>query len=99
MGWYHSHPGYGCWLTNTVAFIQEMIYQRFHEPIVAIVIDPTRTAFTGKVVIGAFRTYYNDEKLSDEGPTSGYQTIPRDKIQDFLRHRKEVIIISLFLFF
>ena len=34
-----------------------MLNQQYQEPWLAVVIDPTRTASTGKVEIGAFRTY------------------------------------------
>lgn len=34
-----------------------MLNQQYQEPWLALVIDPTRTASTGKVEIAAFRTY------------------------------------------
>jgi hypothetical protein len=34
-----------------------MLNQQFQEPWVAIVVDPTRTISSGKVNLGAFRTY------------------------------------------
>ncbi|KAE8798350.1 COP9 signalosome complex subunit 5b [Hordeum vulgare] len=58
------------------------INNQFQEPFLAIVIDPTRTVFAGKVDIGAFRTYPKDYKPPDE-PVSEYQTIPLNKIEDF----------------
>ncbi len=56
MGWYHSHPGYGCWLSGIDVGTQ-MTNQQFQEPWVAIVVDPIRTISAGKVSLGAFRTY------------------------------------------
>lgn len=56
VGWYHSHPGYGCWLSGIDVATQE-IQQQFSGPFVAVVIDPERTISTGKVDIGAFRTF------------------------------------------
>lgn len=56
IGWYHSHPGYGCWLSG-IDVSTQMLNQNYQEPFVAIVIDPTRTISAGKVCIGAFRTY------------------------------------------
>jgi COP9 signalosome complex subunit 5 len=55
-GWYHSHPGYGCWLSGIDVGTQTM-YQKFQEPFVAIVVDPKRTMSAGKVEIGCFRVY------------------------------------------
>lgn len=55
-GWYHSHPGYGCWLSGIDVGTQTE-QQQFQDPFVAIVIDPVKTAAAGKVEVGAFRTY------------------------------------------
>ena len=56
LGWYHSHPGYGCWLSGIDVSTQSM-NQNFQDPFVAVVIDPVRTISAGKVNLGAFRTY------------------------------------------
>lgn len=56
MGWYHSHPGYGCWLSGIDVGTQ-MTQQQYQDPFLAIVVDPHRTIAAGKVEIGAFRTY------------------------------------------
>lgn len=56
IGWYHSHPGYGCWLSG-IDVTTQMTNQSYQEPFVAIVIDPVRTISSGKVCLGAFRTY------------------------------------------
>ena len=56
VGWYHSHPGYGCWLSGIDVGTQST-QQTYSEPFLAIVIDPHRTIAAGKVEIGAFRTY------------------------------------------
>lgn len=56
IGWYHSHPGYGCWLSGIDVGTQAT-QQMYQEPFLAIVIDPHRTIAAGKVEIGAFRTY------------------------------------------
>ncbi|KAF6024390.1 COPS5 [Bugula neritina] len=86
LGWYHSHPGYGCWLSG-IDVSTQMINQQYQEPFVAIVIDPVRTISAGKVTIGAFRTYPKGYKPPDEEP-SEYQTIPLNKIADFGVHCK-----------
>jgi len=86
IGWYHSHPGYGCWLSG-IDVSTQMLNQNFQDPFVAIVVDPTRTISAGKVNLGAFRTYPKGYKPPDDGP-SEYQTIPLSKIEDFGVHCK-----------
>ncbi|KAL1927127.1 hypothetical protein VTP01DRAFT_5090 [Rhizomucor pusillus] len=86
IGWYHSHPGYGCWLSG-IDVNTQMLNQQYQEPWVAVVVDPNRTMSAGKVEIGAFRTYPKDYKAADDRP-SQYQTIPLNKIEDFGVHAK-----------
>jgi COP9 signalosome complex subunit 5 len=87
MGWYHSHPGYGCWLSG-IDVSTQMLNQQYQEPWLAIVVDPTRTISAGKVELGAFRTYPEGYKSPDE-PSSEYQSIPLSKIEDFGVHCKQ----------
>lgn len=89
VGWYHSHPGYGCWLSGIDVGTQQM-QQKFNEPFVAVVIDPDRTISAGKVEIGAFRTYPDNYKPPEEAgaatTSDGYQTVPLAKAEDFGAH-------------
>jgi len=55
VGWYHSHPGFGCWLSGIDVRTQTN-NQRL-DPYVAVVVDPKRTLASGKVEIGAFRCW------------------------------------------
>ncbi|CAG8538792.1 12845_t:CDS:2, partial [Ambispora gerdemannii] len=87
IGWYHSHPGYGCWLSG-IDVTTQMTNQQYQDPFVAVVIDPNRTISAGKVEIGAFRTFPAGYKAPDDGP-SEYQTIPLSKIEDFGVHCKQ----------
>ncbi|KAK2184721.1 hypothetical protein NP493_255g01029 [Ridgeia piscesae] len=96
IGWYHSHPGYGCWLSG-IDVSTQMLNQQFQEPFVAIVIDPVRTISAGKVNIGAFRTYPKGYKPPDEGP-SEYQSIPLNKIEDFGVHCKSYYSLDVSYF-
>jgi len=84
IGWYHSHPGYGCWLSGIDVNTQVM-QQSFLDPFLAVVVDPDRTISAGKVEIGAFRTYPEDYKPPN-AKDSEYQTIPLSKIEDFGAH-------------
>ena len=97
IGWYHSHPGYGCWLSGIDVATQSM-NQNFQDPFLALVVDifsssnfdwstqvdPNRTVAAGKVEIGAFRTY--PENYKPPKSSSEYQPIPLDKIEDFGAH-------------
>ncbi|KAE8779604.1 COP9 signalosome complex subunit 5b [Hordeum vulgare] len=56
------HPSAGERYLSSVLFkgvdvSTQMLNQQFQEPFLAVVIDPTRTVFAGKVDIGAFRTF------------------------------------------
>ncbi|CAE6471893.1 unnamed protein product [Rhizoctonia solani] len=84
IGWYHSHPGYGCWLSGIDVDTQST-NQKFQDPFVAVVIDPNRTISAGKVDIGAFRTFPADYKPPTSEFTE-YQSIPLSKIEDFGVH-------------
>lgn len=89
VGWYHSHPGYGCWLSGIDVDTQSM-QQQFQDPFLAIVIDPDRTVSAGKVEIGAFRTYPTNHKLQAGGePSDGSQAIPLAKAAEFGAHAKK----------
>jgi COP9 signalosome complex subunit 5 len=96
IGWYHSHPGYGCWLSG-IDVSTQMVNQNYQEPFVAIVIDPVRTISAGKVNLGAFRTYPKGYKPSDDGPAE-YQTIPLHKIEDFGVHCKQYYALDVTYF-
>lgn len=88
IGWYHSHPGYGCWLSGIDVGTQVM-QQTFNDPFVAVVVDPDRTISAGKVEIGAFRTYPENYKASENGTASspdGFQVVPLSKASDFGAH-------------
>lgn len=39
IGWYHSHPGYGCWLSG-IDVDTQMNNQQFQDPFVAVVVCP-----------------------------------------------------------
>eukprot|EP00045_Choanoeca_perplexa_P004689 m.39875 g.39875 ORF g.39875 m.39875 type:complete len:335 (-) comp12708_c0_seq1:88-1092(-) len=86
LGWYHSHPGYGCWLSG-IDVTTQSLNQQHQDPWLAVVIDPVRTASAGKVELGAFRCYPKDYTPPNAG-ASEYQTIPLDKIEDFGVHAK-----------
>jgi len=53
VGWYHSHPGFGCWLSGVDINTQQS-FEALNNRSVAVVIDPIQSV-KGKVVIDAFR--------------------------------------------
>ncbi|KAI0037538.1 Mov34-domain-containing protein [Auriscalpium vulgare] len=96
IGWYHSHPGYGCWLSG-IDVTTQLSNQKYQDPFVAVVIDPNRTISAGRVDIGAFRTYpedYNNPNIS----ASEYQSIPLSKIEDFGVHANQYYPLEVQIF-
>lgn len=53
VGWYHSHPGFGCWLSSVDCNTQQS-FEQLNPRAVAVVVDPIQSV-KGKVVIDAFR--------------------------------------------
>ena len=53
VGWYHSHPGFGCWLSGVDINTQQS-FEALNPRAVAVVLDPIQSV-KGKVVIDAFR--------------------------------------------
>ncbi|KAF7555644.1 hypothetical protein G7046_g6507 [Stylonectria norvegica] len=87
VGWYHSHPGYGCWLSG-IDVETEALQQQYQDPFLAVVIDPDRTINAGKVEIGAFRTFPANYKADASGSTTadGFQNVPLAKAAEFGAH-------------
>jgi len=53
VGWYHSHPGFGCWFSGTDINTQQSVEQ-LNARAVGVVVDPIQSV-KGKVVIDCFR--------------------------------------------
>ncbi|CAI4057076.1 hypothetical protein SKDZ_04G0280 [Saccharomyces kudriavzevii ZP591] len=70
VGWFHSHPGYDCWLSNIDIQTQDL-NQRFQDPYVAIVVDPLKSLKNGTLRMGAFRTMANQN--GDNNSPSYYE--------------------------
>jgi len=67
LGWYHSHPGFGCWMSGKVLegpvhdpccagvdINTQQSFEALNQRAVAVVIDPVQSV-KGKVVIDCFR--------------------------------------------
>lgn len=48
VGWYHSHPGFGCWLSG-VDIATQRSFEALSDRAVALVIDPIQSV-KGKVI-------------------------------------------------
>ncbi|EKM76920.1 hypothetical protein AGABI1DRAFT_62649 [Agaricus bisporus var. burnettii JB137-S8] len=96
IGWYHSHPGYGCWLSG-IDVNTQLNNQKYQDPFVAVVIDPNRTISAGKVDIGAFRTY-PENYTPPSAAASEYQSIPLNKIEDFGVHANQYYPLDVEIF-
>ncbi|KAF5318462.1 hypothetical protein D9619_010668 [Psilocybe cf. subviscida] len=99
IGWYHSHPGYGCWLSG-IDVNTQINNQKYQDPFVAVVIDPNRTISAGKVDIGAFRTFPENytPPSSSSSSSSEYQSIPLSKIEDFGVHANQYYQLEVEVF-
>ncbi|KAI0981522.1 hypothetical protein GJ496_004843 [Pomphorhynchus laevis] len=93
IGWYHSHPGYGCWLSG-IDVSTQMLSQKYQDPWLAIVIDPFRTVSTGTIDIGAFRTYQKDEYA----PAIQNRNIPLNKLMEFGVHCRKYYKLNISYF-
>jgi len=68
VGWYHSHPGFGCWLS-----MEDVMTARSYEQLtsnhrsVSVVVDPIQSV-RGKVVIDAFRTIPQQMAMMQQEP-------------------------------
>jgi COP9 signalosome complex subunit 5 len=96
VGWYHSHPGYGCWLSGID--VQTQALWQHTDPFVAVVIDPERTMSAGKVEIGAFRTYPENHKSQAGTTRDGWQVVPMDKVKDFGAHADRYYSLDVSVF-
>jgi len=82
VGWYHSHPGFGCWLSNVDCNTQQS-WEQLHPRSVAVVIDPIQSV-KGKVVIDAFRNIKPEVLMLGQQPrqtTSNIGHLQKPSIQ------------------
>lgn len=82
VGWYHSHPGFGCWLSGTDVNTQQS-FEQLNPRAVAVVVDPIQSV-KGKVVIDAFRLINPQSMLLGQEPrqtTSNLGHLQKPSIQ------------------
>merc|ERR1711904_136689 len=82
VGWYHSHPGFGCWLSGVDVNTQQS-FEALNARAVAVVVDPIQSV-KGKVVIDAFRSINPQMVMMGQEPrqtTSNVGHINKPSIQ------------------
>jgi len=73
VGWYHSHPGFGCWLSSVDINTQQS-FEQLTPRAVAVVIDPIQSV-KGKVVIDAFRLINPQSLMMGQEPRQSTSNI------------------------
>lgn len=87
VGWYHSHPGFGCWLSGVDMNTQQS-FEALNKRAVSIVVDPIQSV-KGKVVIDAFRLINPQLMLMNQAPrqtTSNLGHLRKPSIQALIRN-------------
>jgi len=82
VGWYHSHPGFGCWMSGVDINTQQS-FEQLNQRAVAVVVDPIQSV-KGKVVIDAFRLINTQMSMLGQEPrqtTSNVGHLKKPSIQ------------------
>merc|ERR1711967_148545 len=97
VGWYHSHPGFGCWLSSTDINTQSS-FEALNSRAVALVVDPIQSV-KGKVVIDCFRLINPQLMMLGQEPrqtTSNVGHLKKPSIQALIhglnRHYYSIVI-------
>ena len=97
VGWYHSHPGFGCWLSSTDINTQSS-FEALNPRAVALVVDPVQSV-KGKVVIDCFRLINPQLMMLGQEPrqtTSNIGHLHKPSIQALIhglnRHYYSIVI-------
>ena len=97
VGWYHSHPGFGCWLSSTDINTQSS-FEALNSRAVALVVDPIQSV-KGKVVIDCFRLINPQLMMLGQEPrqtTSNIGHLQKPSIQALIhglnRHYYSIVI-------
>mmetsp|Transcript_2266 Transcript_2266/g.7049 ORF Transcript_2266/g.7049 Transcript_2266/m.7049 type:complete len:366 (-) Transcript_2266:104-1201(-) len=99
VGWYHSHPGYSCYLSGTDVPTQQT-NQTHQDPYIALVVDPVQTLATGRVEIKAFRTFPpgHEESGGAGGADWDGEGVPEAKIKEFGAHFAKYYEVPIHVF-
>jgi COP9 signalosome complex subunit 5 len=94
VGWYHSHPGFGCWLSGIDCNTQKFM-QMANKTWFALVVDPYRTKSNRKIDFGCFRMY-NNEKTARQ--IQEFDSIPLNRAEEFGVHQSKYYRIPHYFF-
>jgi len=87
VGWYHSHPGFGCWLSGVDINTQQS-FEQLNKRAVAVVVDPIQSV-RGRVVIDAFRLINPQLMMMGQAPrqtTSNLGHLRKPSIQALIHN-------------
>jgi len=87
VGWYHSHPGFGCWLSGVDISTQQS-FEQLNKRAVAVVVDPIQSV-RGRVVIDAFRLINPQLMMMGQAPrqtTSNLGHLRKPSIQALIHN-------------
>lgn len=90
VGWYHSHPGFGCWLSGIDVNTHKDL-QNANKTFFALVVDPLKTLSNNKVEVGCFMTYTNE---NNSNKANFIENIPINKAQEFGYHANKYYKLS-----
>lgn len=77
VGWYHSHPGWGCWLSSIDTNTQQS-FEQMEKRNVAVVVDPIQSV-KGKVALDAFKLISRDIILGGGEPRQNTSNVGKLK--------------------
>lgn len=66
VGWYHSHPGFGCWLSGVDINTQQS-FEALSERAVAVVVDPIQSV-KGKVSMPTLDSFFARVPVDSKSP-------------------------------
>ena len=94
VGWYHSHPGFGCWLSGIDCNTQKFM-QMINKTWFALVVDPYRTKSNRKIEFGCFRMYSNEKTARQN---QAFDSIPLNRAGEFGVHQNKYYRIPHYYF-
>lgn len=77
VGWYHSHPGWGCWLSGIDTNTQQS-FEQMEKRNVAVVVDPIQSV-KGKVALDAFKLISREIMMSGGEPRQNTSNVGKLK--------------------
>jgi len=104
VGWYHSHPGYSCFLSGIDVNTQRN-NQMIADPWLAVVVDPVQSLATETIVIKAFRTLPESSvgpstAATASGAAKAMDTsmVPMEKVAELGAHFNQYYELPITLF-